>query len=742
MAPGPAKHSRIWTSLSLRWKAAASLALPLPFLALAVVFAGTSGTVRWQASAGAALLIEILVAFRIWETAVRRIRELQRAADLVCREQSLPGLPAHSWELNGLGRHLEMAASLLQQRRRASDEAGRRLEELFENTPVAYVEAEDGIIRHMNRAACGLVGDTWQEWIGMRLRDVIEPAGAADASTRSFEADYTRKDGTRLLLNCHAHEMRDAEGAVAGMRWTILDITQIRRAAEKIAQCDLELQRKDEEVAKALAAAAEAQGTKARFLSNMSHELRIPLNGIIGFAELMYDGKVGSLSPEQREYLGDILASARQLLQFIDDVLDLAKGEAGKPAEVRAAKIDLEALFHEMRYVMGVLSAQKRGLTIAVEIDPRVHEVVTDATRLKQVVYNYLSNAVKFSPEYAKITLRALAEGPDAFRVEVEDNGIGISPEKQDKLFLEFQRVHEEGEQRIPGTGLGLAITRRLVEEQGGHVGVRSTTGRGSVFFAVLPTELASEKQKTPAVLVVESEPEDCEWLVTVLTGAGYAVETATSGAEALDLCRARVFDAITLDPVLPDLSGWEVLRAIRTGGANRSVPVIMASVAPEKGTALGFPIQDSLPKPVNSAQLLKSLQDAGVPPDGSRTVLVVDQDVETLEVMLATLSRLGYRPVCRRDAEHGLQSAAEDQPSAVVLDLQTSGIDDFELLEKLGRDPSGSPIPVIVSMDGDLTAAEYAKFRRRTQSIALKRNGSTRPLLQHLSGCVRKRTA
>jgi PAS domain S-box-containing protein len=742
MAPGPAKHSRIWTSLSLRWKAAASLALPLPFLAFAVVFAGTSGILRWQASAAAALVIEILVAFWIWETAVRRIRELQRAADLVCREQSLPGLPAHSWELNGLGRRLETAASLLEQRKRASQEAGQRLEELFENTPVAYVEADkDGIIRHMNRVACELAGDTWQEWIGKRLRDLIEPAGA-DLSTPSFEADYTRKDGTRLLLNCHAQEMRDAEGVVAGMRWTILDITQIRRAAEKIVQCDQELQRKDEEVAKALAAAAEAQGTKARFLSNMSHELRIPLTGIIGFAELMYDGKVGSLSPEQREYLGDILASARQLGQFIDDVLDLAKGEAGKLAEVHTAKIDLEALFHEMRYVMGVLSAQKRGLTIAVEIDPRVHEVVTDATRLKQVVYNYLSNAVKFSPEYAKITLRALAEGPDAFRVEVEDNGMGIAPEKQDKLFLEFQRVHEEGEQRIPGTGLGLAITRRLVEEQGGHVGVRSTTGRGSIFFAVLPTEPASEKQKTPTVLVVESEPEDCEWLVTVLTGAGYAVEAAASGAEALDLCRARVFDAITLDPVLPDLSGWEVLRAIRTGGANRSVPVIMASVAPEKGTALGFPIQDSLAKPVNSAQLLKSLQDAGVPPDGSRTVLVVDQDVETLEVMLATLSGLGYRPVCRRDAEHGLQSAAEDQPSAVVLDLQTSGIDDFELLEKLGRGPSGSPIPVIVSMDGDLTAAEYAQFRRRTQSIALKRNGSTRPLLQHLSGCVRKRTA
>jgi signal transduction histidine kinase len=199
----------------------------------------------------------------------------------------------------------------------------------------------------------------------------------------------------------------------------------------------------------------------------------------------MHDGKTGAVSTDQKEYLGDILTSARHLLQLINDVLDLSKVEAGK-MEFHPEPIDLAQTVGEVCDGLGALAAQKQ-IRIERVVDAGLREVVADRAKLKQVLYNYLSNALKFTPERGLVTVSVSGEGSGGFRIEVADTGIGIRSEDLGRLFVEFQQLDASTVKKFPGTGLGLALTKRLVKAQNGRVGVRSELGKGSVFFAVLP---------------------------------------------------------------------------------------------------------------------------------------------------------------------------------------------------------------------------------------------------------------
>jgi len=226
----------------------------------------------------------------------------------------------------------------------------------------------------------------------------------------------------------------------------------------------------------------EASRLQGEFLANMSHELRTPLNAIIGFSELIYDGKVDPASPSMRTFVGHVLTSARHLLQLINDVLDMAKIEAGK-VEVDCRWVALAALVREVADVMQSNFA-KKSVLLELQLDPRVTHAWVDVHRFKQVLFNYLSNALKFTPEAGRVAVRSSALDEERFELEVEDNGVGIKPEDIGNLFSEFHQVRSSTGEFHAGTGLGLALTKRLVEAQGGEVAVRSQPGLGSVFSA------------------------------------------------------------------------------------------------------------------------------------------------------------------------------------------------------------------------------------------------------------------
>jgi CheY-like chemotaxis protein len=261
-------------------------------------------------------------------------------------------------------------------------------------------------------------------------------------------------------------------------------------------------------------------------------------------------------------------------------------------------------------------------MRIEAKTDPMLRGSVLDPARFKQVLYNYLSNAIKFTPEGGKILVRILPEQPDTFRLEVQDTGIGIRPEALDRLFVEFQQLDASMAKKYQGTGLGLALTRRLVEAQGGLVGVQSVPGKGSTFFAILPrvsqvsieerSEIALPQKSSatvPTILIIEDEMRDRERLAQICFNAGYNVELARTGREAMDRCRQRTFDLITLDLILPDLDGWDVLRVIRAEKLNRDVPVIVVTVVKERGIGVGFAVQEVLTKPIRVGEVQQAFR-------------------------------------------------------------------------------------------------------------------------------------
>jgi signal transduction histidine kinase len=243
------------------------------------------------------------------------------------------------------------------------------------------------------------------------------------------------------------------------------------------------LRHKNDELAAALKLASQASEIKSRFLASVSHEFRTPLNGIIGFSELLYDGMVGDVSDDQRSCLCDILSCSRHLLTLINQVLDLTKIESGK-MDFQFEDVQLENVAREVMEGVKGIAAGKR-IAMRLESDDRIGPVLADAARLRQVLFNYLSNALKCTGDSGAVVVRIAPENSVAYRIEVEDNGVGIHPDDIPRLFTEFGQLGAS-EKAKNGTGLGLAITRRIVEAQGGQVGVESTPGVGSRFWAVL----------------------------------------------------------------------------------------------------------------------------------------------------------------------------------------------------------------------------------------------------------------
>ena len=398
----------------------------------------------------------------------------------------------------------------------------------------------------------------------------------------------------------------------------------LREAGER--QKGEEIRRRSAELEMQNRRIQEANRLKSEFLANMSHELRTPLNAIIGFAELLHDGQVPAQSPQHKEFLGDILTSGKHLLQLINDVLDLAKVEAGK-LEFRPEKVEIPRVVNEISAILRTHLAAKR-IHLELDISSELCEVFLDPGRLKQIAYNYLSNAIKFSSPGARVTLRILPEGADQFRLSVTDEGIGISESDQARLFVEFQQLEAGSAKRHQGTGLGLALTKRLVEAQGGVVGVTSTVGRGSTFFAVIPchvdaltevvlprsiTRERAARKGARSVLVVEDDVRDQDQLVGALRTAGFEVDLATTGAEALAKFRASSFDAVTIDLLLPDMSGLDVLGALQGDPKATGIPIIVITVVPDTNVLAGFLVHEVLHKPLDTNTLLASLQRAGV---------------------------------------------------------------------------------------------------------------------------------
>ncbi len=491
----------------------------------------------------------------------------------------------------------------------------------------------------------------------------------------------------------------------------------------------------------------EANRLKSLFLANMSHELRTPLNAIIGFSDLLKSGAVPPGSPKQDTFLGHIGTSGRHLLRLIDDVLDLSKVESGK-FEFFPEPVHLPLLVKEASEILRT-AIQRKRIHFAVEIDPAVNELVIDPARLKQVLYNYLSNAIKFTPEGGQVTLRARADGDSQLRIEVEDTGIGIAAVDVPRLFTEFLQLDAGYNKEHAGTGLGLALTRRLVQAQGGSVGVRSTPGAGSVFHLMLrrvseaqaalpnavtpPTAAVVPGRSAHRFLVIEVDADDQSQVVGALTGAGFLVDTASTGEQALLRAAGTAYDAITLNLVMPDRAGLGVLASIRNAGPNRASPVVGMTMPASADSAAAFSIADVLCKPIRTDEIVSAMTRLRVEAPARTKVMVIDDDPLALDLMRDTLKDIGIDSVCVLDGRDALRDIEQHRPDAIILDLMMPGFDGFAVLDALGRMPAWRETPVFIWTSMLLAEHEYASLAASARAILNKGGGALEPMLLSL---------
>jgi CheY-like chemotaxis protein/anti-sigma regulatory factor (Ser/Thr protein kinase) len=383
-----------------------------------------------------------------------------------------------------------------------------------------------------------------------------------------------------------------------------------------------------------------------------------------------------------------------------------------------------------------------KHLHFSVEIAPELDDIVIDPARLRQVLYNYLSNAIKFTPDNGHIMIRADVEEGERFRIEVEDTGIGMRPEDAAQLFVEFRQLDSTYAKRHEGTGLGLALTRRIVEAQGGQVGVESTPGHGSRFFARLPRHPNAAWLPQPAksatgggaqVLVVEDDTRERQWIIDVLTNAGYSVDAACDGSEALKLCSEHSYAAITLDLLLPDMTGWDLLRTMRLHGPNAATPAIVLSVVADQATGSAFAIRDFLNKPADPAELLAALRRAGVTTPGHRQIVLLDGDGQQPAPISGMLRQAGYEVFDVGSCAAALQAVDRHAPDALVLDLVMEQREIFSFLAQLRTTPRGKRLPIFICTEMPLTQDHSQQLRQVAHAILGKDAEAAHQLLAEL---------
>ena len=481
----------------------------------------------------------------------------------------------------------------------------------------------------------------------------------------------------------------------------------------------------------------EANKHKTVFLASMSHELRTPLNAILGFSELLIDSNNGQFTPAtRRRFLEQIHSSGKHLLGLINDILDLSKIEAGQ-MELRLQVVSTAEIVQQVLSTIEPLAAQKRIAVTAPDIDAGA--ITADAGKVRQMLLNLVSNAVKFTPEGGAVTVRA-ARLAETVELTVTDNGIGIAAGDQERVFHEFQQVDSGVGRSQPGTGLGLTLTRRFANLHGGDVRVESELGRGSVFTISLPIEahraaaviaphaaaLRAPGDTRPLVLVVEDDPPAAELLSRQVERAGFQTEVARSGAEALAKAREHKPAAITLDILLPDLDGWEVLTRLKRDEATSHIPVMVVSVVdnPELGIALGA--LDYFVKPVPARDLMDRLARFKFSHrDGEKvTVLVVDDEEANRHWLLRVLEPAGFEVVEASGGNEAIELARSKHPDLVLLDLMMPHVTGFDVVESLRADEGTRSIPIMVLTAKTLTEADIRQLNGHVSTIL--RRGST----------------
>jgi signal transduction histidine kinase/CheY-like chemotaxis protein len=492
-----------------------------------------------------------------------------------------------------------------------------------------------------------------------------------------------------------------------------------------------------------------ASEMKSRFLSNMSHEFRTPLNSIMSLARILLDRLDGELSAEQDKQVTYIRKAAEDLSELVNDLLDLAKVEAGKIV-LRPLEFQVTSLFGALRGMLRPLLAHNSTISLVFVEPASGLTLVTDESKVSQILRNFISNALKFT-EQGEVRVTAEPGSNDTIVFAVSDTGIGIPAQDQEAIFLEFTQLESTRQKRVKGTGLGLPLSRRLAELLGGGVSLQSTPGVGSTFAVTIPriyqgppevsyvpdVTLRVDPTRLP-VLVVEDNRETLFIYEKYLKGTGFQVIPARSLRAARRVVQEVRPIAVVLDILLEGENTWELIPELKRSRPTHDLPVWVITMVDNQHKARALGADDFCVKPVERAWLLERLQ--ALAQAGAREqVLIIDDNEVSRYLLKGLLTDTRYSVIEAANGVDGLRAAVQEQPRVVFLDLDMPGLSGFEVLRALRTEEATRSIPVIIHTSRVLEEAERATLARQTTAILPKEAPSREIALARLRECLAK---
>ena len=529
---------------------------------------------------------------------------------------------------------------------------------------------------------------------------------------------------------------------------------ELRTKQEELAQLNRELDETNRGVVALYAELNEkadflqrASELKSHFLSNMSHEFRTPLNSILGLTQILLDRLDGELSPEQDKQVRFIRSSAQGLTELVNDLLDLAKVEAGKVV-VRPAFFNVSNLFATLRGMLRPLIAQNSSINLVLEDPADDIELYTDEAKVSQILRNFISNALKFT-ERGEIRAAA-AVREEAIVFSVADTGIGIAFADQERIFHEWTQVEGRLQKTTKGSGLGLPLSRKLAQLLGGDVRVESQPGIGSTFYATIPKHFNGDQEaalpvelKAPSttggvpVLVVEDNPEALFLYERYLRDSPYHVISAKSLREARRVLREIRPAAIILDVLLQGEHSWGLLQDLKQDSSTADIPTFVITVVENREKALALGADEFHVKPLNGAWLLERLS-LLASQAVARKVLVIDDDEISRYLVRTSLESFRFAISEAAGGVEGLERVLQTRPDLVILDLGMPDLSGFEVLSRLKEDTRTAGIPVIVHTSKILDEEEVRSLRP-VLAIISKAAQSRQALLNEFANAFEK---
>ncbi|MGA9407658.1 MAG: response regulator [Bacteroidota bacterium] len=497
-----------------------------------------------------------------------------------------------------------------------------------------------------------------------------------------------------------------------------------------------------------------AYRVKSDFLASMSHELRTPLNSIIGFSSVLLGPNGDPLTSDQHMALEKVLRNGKHLLQLINDILDFSKLESGRMSVNVETDDAANVVANSVMTVEGLLKG--KDIALKQNIGPNIRTLQTDALKVKQILVNLLSNAAKFTEKGEIVVTVTQKNGMVSFAVK--DSGIGIEPKNFGKVFEEFQQIDSSNTRKYKGTGLGLPISRRLALILGGDLTVDSEFGKGSTFTLTIPSvfpEELREKLEKPAppilpsstvpapvvshpvspapgprpvqtvvgtgtrVLCIDDDPDVIEILTKYLVPEGYSVVGANSGDEGIKLALADPPALITLDIMMPQKDGWQVLRELKANDALKDIPVIIHSIIDNKPLAVSLGAIDVIAKPAEPKRLLSLVRRASG--SGEHFVLVVDDNEDFTLAVKGLLEMEGFKVEIANTGAKAFEILGKSTPSIIFLDLVMPQMDGFDVIQRLQHDETWKKIPVVILSGKELTSEEWEKLNAYTKDFVKK---------------------